>query len=62
MKKCSKEMYLSIEIILNGVADSSQHHQLNCPKAFSFLTTKGFLHFNQNCARVFTRQWANGLS
>jgi hypothetical protein len=25
-------MYLSIEIILNGVADSSQHHQLNCPK------------------------------
>jgi hypothetical protein len=55
-------MYLSIEIILNGVADRSQHHQLNCPKAFSFLTTKGFLHFNQNCARVFTRHWANGLS
>lgn len=25
-------MYLSIEIILNGVADSSQHHQLNCLK------------------------------
>ena len=55
-------MYLSIEIILNGVADRSQHHQLNCPKAFSFLRTKGFLHFNQNCARVFTRHWANGLS
>lgn len=31
MKKCSKEMYLSIEIILNGV-HAKRDHQLNCPK------------------------------
>jgi hypothetical protein len=36
-------MYLSIVIILNGVADIyRQHHHLNCHKAFSPQQTKGF--------------------
>lgn len=36
-------MYLSIVIILNGVADIyRQHHHLNCHKAFSQLRLKAF--------------------
>jgi hypothetical protein len=67
LKKCSKEMYLSIEIILNGVADNSQHHQLNCPKVP--ICTSGLFTFQPELHSGFylsadrqERHWANGLS
>ena len=54
-------MYLSIVIILNGVSDKLEP-PLKLTRSLRLLRTEGFLHFNQNCARVFTRHWANGLS
>ncbi len=54
-------MYLHIVIILNGVSDKSGLH-LNYQEAFGLLRTEGFLHFNQNCARVITHQCLKGLS
>ena len=53
-------MYLRIVIILNGVSDKSGH-QLNLTQSLLALTRR-LLHFNQNCARVITRQCLNGLA
>ena len=55
------EMYLRIVIILNGVSDKSEP-PLKLTRSLRLLRTEGFLHFNQNCARVITHQCLNGLS
>ena len=53
-------MYLRIEIILNGV-HAKHDHQLNLTQSLLALSRR-LLHFNQNCARVITRQCLNGLA